>query len=486
MEQDSTQPDDGPNASDGGASADSGIVALPDSQVAAYPEQVLSRRRARDAESNRKTTPPEGEVVTLQSLTVSDVFVGPAVDAAAEALSRMAWNDTAPPFADEVRAALLGHKYYRMNFYIRKPGCNPATLAIPCASAALPADVDEAYGELSVLGPSLVVIVMTFVFNSVAAGRMNDELHKDGSSTVTRLSGRLISTRDAHDDKRRRVWAAHQDLTDRCLRWAKDTFPGTLSAVQEGLGRPTCGLMSLAKGKPFSTHEHYMAILGLVNKHSASSLRNHDYLYWTSPLVTGTSNISTVVYNEDDAAGPGGYGQKPMPPEAIHEIIFSIMVINAIFAGLQSFSPQLRDVRSQAIRLDLRTVKSDTVAQLRADLLDTSGKLAAFIGDVRVLARERFTVWSDLEGLQPLVPTVTNAPGDPVAANKSFLASTADSLLADERSILEHLLAVAEAKSDAINTDLQQSMRRLARWVAGLTAVIALAAVVTLVIALMH
>jgi hypothetical protein len=447
-------------------------------------ERQLLLSRNRDDQVNLQSRPPDGEVVTFRSLTIADVFVGCEVDDAAEAISALDWAEEGPPIAEEVRTALRGYLYYRVSFWIREPGRQQVFSGMPQAWASLPAGVDRVFCSLSVLGPSLIAIVATFVFDEPAARLINEELHRDGRSQVIRGVGDQFSIRGARGDKKERVSKARNELSGHCLEWLSTAFGGTLSRVSEGARRPTCHLVTLARGRPFSTQEPYMAILGLVNRQLAQTFVGHDFLYWTSPLGLSQTDNSTVVFNENDALSPGGLGDLSSSPEEVHEIINSGMIAAAIYAALASFTPQLRNVRSAMIRLDLRKATSDELSKLRTTLFEVSGKLAAFVGDTKVLARENYAIWADLTALRPLEVQGATNQDYTAEEEKRALVSTADSLLTEEEGIRTLLLALTEAKSDVTNTALQESIRRLTTRLAALTGVLVALTVALVVIAL--
>jgi hypothetical protein len=248
-------------------------------------EMMLALSRNRDDESNRQSTPPDGEFVSFRSSTLADVFAGSGVDEAVRCLSALEWAEDAADVSQEVESALLGYKYYRHLFWIREPDRNPVFPGITQAWAHVPDGVDRIYGDVNVLGPSLVVLVLTFVFTESTAATMDRQLRVDGESQLRRQGSRF-AIHDARGEKKDRVWAARQDISVVCQNWASTAFPGMLSQVTEGFGRPTCGLVTLALGTPFMTHQQYMANLELVNNHLAYRFVNHEYLFWTTRTVS--------------------------------------------------------------------------------------------------------------------------------------------------------------------------------------------------------
>lgn len=117
----------------------------------------------------------------------------------------------------------------------------------------LPTAISRIYGEHYVLGPSLVALVLSFVLEDEESKRIDAALRENAESRVERPTATTFSRNSVRDVKKERVGRIREDVSQGCQQWIKVTMPGTLSAVEEGLGLPTCALLTLAEGLPFET-----------------------------------------------------------------------------------------------------------------------------------------------------------------------------------------------------------------------------------------
>ncbi|MFZ0383888.1 MAG: hypothetical protein WAL38_39105, partial [Solirubrobacteraceae bacterium] len=339
-----------------------------------FGEGMLALERRRDAEANIDTRPPVGEAVSFRSVTVAEIYAGQAIDSLTSALAAIEWTNFDEPLLDQIAEARRGFQYSRWVFWLIS-NTSPSELG-GYGRTSLPSGIDRIYSDCYVLGPSIVAVVFTFVLADDEAKRLDAALRDDAESRLDLLGPTNFSVKTVRDIKREQIRRIQDEVVRRCRSWLKDTMPGTLSATQEGLGPPTCALISLATGKPFDTDAEYMALLNLMRPYLVEKFVAHDFLFLIRPISRATDGGLVAAFNEADAVGRGWLAALGAAPEIFHEAITSLMVADGLNAALLSFEPQLRDVRADLNQLDFKKASGSQVIALRNRLLGISRDLS--------------------------------------------------------------------------------------------------------------
>jgi hypothetical protein len=279
---------------------------------------------------------------------------------------------------------------------------------------------------------------------------------------------------------KQRVRETRDDVTQRCLSWLKAKMPGTLSALREGLGPPTCALLTLVKGKPFETDAPYMDLLDLKLAIGAQKFVNHDFLFLTHPIGStfltplismARENELLAAFNETDAQSSGWLSYPSAAPEVFHWAIASLMIADALDAVLLSFERHLRDVRADLGRLDLVRAAGAQVVELRNRLLGISREISIVCTDLSVLLADAAMIWNALSPLTWLQSSGnTSAAANTTAdTKKRQLRTTMDSLQTQESGLRDLILVTSQSMSETRNLDLQAKVLDLTNKLGGLT-----------------
>jgi hypothetical protein len=268
-------------------------------------------------------------------------------------------------------------------------------------------------------------------------------------------------------------------------------MPGTLSATQEGLGPPTCALISLATGKPFDTDAEYMALLDLMRPYLVEKFVAHDFLFLIRPISRATDGGLVAAFNEADAVGRGWLAALGAAPEIFHEAITSLMVAEGLKAALLSFEPRLRDVRADLSQLDFEKASGSQVIALRNRLLGISRDLSIVCSDVTVHLGHVAIIWFGFSPLARVKPIgATWAAAETTADTKRRqLREVMESLQAQEAGLRELILVTSASMSETRNLELQTQvlgltnrLNGLTKWLIVLTVVLVILGVAALVV----
>ena len=454
-----------------------------------FGERMLALERRRDAEANIDTRPPVGEAVSFRSVTVAEIYAGQAIDSLTSALAAIEWTNFDEPLLDQVAEARRGFRYSRWVFWLISD-TSPSELG-GYGRTSLPSGIDRIYSDCYVLGPSIVAVVLTFVLADDEAKRLDAALRDDAESRLDLLGPTNFSVKTVRDIKREQIRRIQDEVVRRCRSWLKDTMPGTLSATEEGLGPPTCALISLATGKPFDTDAENMALLDLMRPYLVEKFVAHDFLFLIRPISRATDGGLVAAFNEADAVGRGWLAALGAAPEIFHEAITSLMVADGLNAALLSFEPQLRDVRADLNQLDFEKASGSQVIALRNRLLGISRDLSIVCSDVTVHVGDVALIWFGFSSLARVKPIgATWAAAETTADTKRRqLRAVMESLQAQEAGLRDLILVTSASMSETRNLELQTQvlgltnrLNGLTKWLIVLTVVLVILGVAALVV----
>ena len=455
-----------------------------------FGEGMLTLERRRDAEANTDTSPPVDEAVSFRSVTVAEIYAGQAIDSLTSALAAIEWTNFDEPVLDQIAEARRGFQYSRWVFWLVSETSSGVLGGY--GRTSLPSGIDRIYGDYYVLGPSIVAVVLTFALADDAAKRLDAALRDGAESRLDLLGPTNFSVKTVRDIKRERIRRIQDEVVRRCRSWLKDRMPGRLSAMEEGLGPPTCALISLAAGKPFDTDAEYMALLDLMRPYLVEKFVAHDFLFLIHPIGRATDGGLVAAFNEADAVGRGWLpASLGAVPEVFHEAITSLMTAEGLNAALLSFEPRLRDVRADLNQLDFEKASGSQVIALRNRLLGISRDLSIVCSDVTVHLGHVSIIWSGFSPLARVKPIgATWAAAETTADTKRRqLRAVMESLQAQEADLRELILVTSASMSETRNLELQTQvlgltdrLNGLTKWLIVLTVVLVILGVAALVV----
>ena len=446
-----------------------------------FGEQMLALERARDAQGNIDTRPPDAETVAFRSVTIAEVYAGQAVDSLMTALDAINWVNFHEPISREIAVARKGGIYYSGHFLLVSSRSESALYGY--GQTDLPSRIDRIYCDYHILGPSITAMVLTFVLTADETRRMDKALREDAESRLDRTGARF-STMTVRDVKRELVRGVRDQVVQRCCTWLKSRMPGTLSATK-GAGLPACTLVSLAVGKPFDTQAEYMTLLGLRHPFLVEKFARHDFLFLVHVLIVAVGSPVLAVFNEADAVGSGWLRDPEDAPGLFHREISSLMTADGLNSLLQSFELRLRNIRADLNRLDIDKAAGNQVISLRNQLLGLAREISAVGGDVTGLVDGTVTnwLWADFSPLAQVRRRGFSSRSVEITANtkRQQLHTAVESLQAQEVGLRELILVTTSAVNETRTLNLTKTLNRLTLWLVFLTIAVLVVAIVQLV-----
>lgn len=441
----------------------------------------LTRRRPTVEERNAETAPPDGERVTFRSVTLAEVYYAHQADQLTEKLHATRCAVTGEQFAEQIAKARKDDAVYNSEFLLRSSASSISPTLRRYNDTVLPADFDRIAGQVHVLGPSLVTVVLTFVLTGNQATRLDEALRLPVNAENPGLQSRA-AVRSVLRVKSERVDRVLEDVTGRCQDWLKNWTPGMLAAG-DGKRVPACSLISLAEGRPFQTKGDYMHLLAIgAGTSGAMRLARPDYKIFLMDRGARKRRWDLAAsFNEQEA---NKWWDAEAVPEILHENLHPYMTVLALEGVLDSFQARMRTTRSALVGLSLNSNQESDAGALRGNLLELSRDIAVACGDIKGAVDDRTA--ASLWAQYPLLLTAASGeplgePLDPGAVPRMKLGEAIRNIRSQETELRELVLVTSQAASDAQNARTANSLNRLTIWLVVLTIVLVGLGVITVV-----
>lgn len=332
------------------------------------------------------------------------------------------------------------------------------------------------------LGPSILAMVFTFVLTDELAKRIDGILRQDVESHL-RNRRRIRSVANVFDTKRERIRHFQGEVHETCREWLRTNMPGMLLTARWPSGAPSCGLLTLAVGRPFNTDDEYMALLGLSERANVEGFAGHGFLFMIYRFGRYDGGWPLAAANEADAIASGDLTNLKVAPEWFHNQISSLLIADGLRSALRSFEPQLGDIRTKLNRLDLTEPAGTQVIGLRNQLLRSSRDVSAICSDVTALVNDPAAIWRDFSSLADLQRRGDRrAPGMITADTaRRELRSAVESLQAQEVELRELIVLTTSALNETRTLNLTNTLNRLTWVLVFLTVAVLIVALVQLV-----
>lgn len=439
-----------------------------------------TRRRPTVEQRNADTAPPDGERVTFRSVTLAEVYYAHQADQLTEKLRTIRWAGTDEQFAEQIAIARRDDAAYNSEFLLR-PGASSHPMMSGYGETTLPVGIERIVGQVHVLGPSLVTVVLTFVLEHNQAIRLDEALRSQVSAENPGSQSRA-ALRNVFQVKYERVEKVLDDVVGRCQDWLKNWVSGTL-AGGDGRRVPACSLISLAEGQPFQTPGDYMRLLNMsAGASGAMRFARPDYMFLMDLGARKRRRNLAASFNEQQASET--WPDVEVQPEILHQNLHPYMAVLALEGVLDSFEARMRSTRSALAGVSLGNRREVGAATLRDNLLELSRDIAIACGDIKGAADDRTAaaLWADY----PLLLTAASGKPlgdalDPGAVPRMNLGEVMRNLRSQETELRELVLVTSQAASDAQNVKTASSLNKLTIWLVVLTIVLVGLGVVTLV-----
>jgi hypothetical protein len=443
-----------------------------------FDEHMRAFAYARDAQDNVRTRPPDDETVTFRSITLTEVYIGKKADALATALKAIKWVDFPRKIAEGISEARKDDLYATDNFTLLSAP-DPTQTLFGHGELPLPTGCKRIYGRYYVLGPSIVVLVLTFVLADAEAGRLDVALRREVEASVIQSRSGRTNVDSVYKVKYERVHHLWSELQERCLAWLGEKLPGTLATGSDP-GVPSCSLVSLVKGRPFETQAEYMRLLQLTKGSPGFKFGIPDFMYLTPSIGLARRQEHIAAFNEADALKPGSYPDLSVTPEILHDEIAPFMIKEALEGVFRLFESKMRSIRSDLEKIDFdsdpeplapiarflswlgfNSAADSLIVAIRNRLLGLSRDVAIAVGDIAVFVDTGSLIWRDYPWLHPVPHRFGEDRVNPADVAREDLRSFVAKIQAQETGLRELVVVTSQAVSDVQNTETTKRLNVL-------------------------
>ena len=250
---------------------------------------MLSQMRERDQEENIATAPSEDEYVDLCCMWAIEFYTPAHMDNLTKYAAQLDQTTRfSPPYAPTVSSWLdntIGHPFRSswMDLGTWQPKGSIQRVFPLDRELELPETVDYATGRILSISPSIVGVVVCFVFEHEFSTSFDQALRMDKITyAVPRRGG--ASFFEPETQKQLAIDLIRSQMAERAAWWFRKTIPGVFSGGSLGGQLPTCEFLTLRNAEPFGTFEQfaypngrYMSILAV----------DHDTGTWENTRIPG-------------------------------------------------------------------------------------------------------------------------------------------------------------------------------------------------------
>ena len=238
--------------------------------------ELLAFWRERDPHHNAETTPPETESIDLNCLWAVELYTPDHMSNLIEGFHKLGWDPGDPddltnrdPVAWIRGLNRYGMDRSWMNLGVLVSDTSDAYFVGPTHRVRLPTGVSHATAGIHSITPSLIGVVICFVFEEAYSKVFDRLLRKQRRTyTIPTRRGQRIQTpnNQKHDDVNR----IRAEISQSAAAWFRDNLPGEFASGTLYGDTPTCELVTIRNAEPFPTAEErspgtnrYLSVLGL-------------------------------------------------------------------------------------------------------------------------------------------------------------------------------------------------------------------------------
>ena len=331
-----------------------------------YAEESLAFWRERDPPENAETTPPTDEFIDLNCLWAVEFYTPDHRASLVEGFRRLGWEhedaedqNYRDPIAwlDGLNRHSQGDGWLNLGALV--PEESPERFVGYTHRVQLPPGVSYALGRIQNLSPSLICLVICFVFDEQYSPMFDKALREERKTytTPTRKGHRIHRPRNQKHDH---ISQIRTQISRSAGTWFRDKIPGEFASGLLDSELPTCELTTLRNAEPFPSIEEqseeslaYLSLLGL--DHGRSAWRKVDTPELKVQLNSVTHPItrhhSLAAIKEGAPLWNTEQDQHKSSRIAYLDLVIpELLIVQAVHLLLEGFHRRIRELR-QSIML---------------------------------------------------------------------------------------------------------------------------------------
>ena len=438
-----------------------------------------------DANRNALTKPPLDERVTVLSAARADVYFGDNTRQFTGRLAEIDWSDSEdnPPLV--IGRALHDRVPSWGTYRIFPIGCGDRLDYLTGGFADLPDGVSEVVTSYLVLPPNLILLNTTFELIEPLDSLIHEAISVDAESRFEVKAKRIVEG-SLDFAKRNAVRKAREAINTSLEEWTGDHFGRGWIAGTEQLRTPYCLLTTVQCDLSLKASPPYLQLLDFVPISSIFELTNHPEHYVVFPHAVNTPSEMWGFARARETDSTAGPLSRENLPYTFHGAISPMMMTEAVRLVLFILGNRVDDANEALESVSLEGGQDSQLPQLRKLQLDLAIKLTRFCDYVDELTGRHFLLWSEYPTLSGVEGTLGLASVPSPQNQKEALVALTRQLRSQESSLrsLVEITSAAIVDRDTIN--LTKDVKRLTKWILGLTAATVAVSVAAVIISLWH
>ena len=438
-------------------------------------KDILRHYKERDPKENQDSTPPDHEFVDLICLWAVEFYTPAHTDDLVDNLKRLGWGDgdsrgdSSNPIAwvEGLRRHHYGVGW--MNLGMLTPRESEPVIGGLSHNVHLPSNVKYALAGIYSLTPSLIGVVVCFVFEEPSSGLFDKTFRADRSTYVTR-TGTGWRFHGPADQKRDGVTQIRADLSQLAADWFSKNLPGLFSSGLLNGEIPTCELIATRVAEPFPSHtsgaRHLFEYSGLLGIGRALDIWQHKddsglKLKLPDDGERGPRYHAILAIRESNANGcQGNDVANQTTRDKLHEldlVIPNCLSVWAILPMLEGYTKHIKQIRDSTT---LRPKKSKDAVRI----LETLRSHVSYSVDIAAVAAELATSRDALSNFNFLAGEFKARP-EGSSPSKSLdwyltrgIRDRANWLLRTDRALRDQLTQYGSLLGTAENVRLQKTI----------------------------
>ena len=373
-----------------------------------------------DPQENAETSPPEGERIDLCCAWGVEFYTPAHLADLVKGFRKLGWDGDDPngPSRDPV-AWLNGLRRYQhggawMNLgYLTSENSDLPFWGVDKHEALLPACAKYAKAGIYSMSPSLVSVVVCFVFNDETSNLLDAALRTNRKTYATSSLGwhRFNTPRIQKEEHIRQIRA---DITNQIGNWFSENLPGIFSSGLLDHEIPTCEFVTLGEAEPFPSpkdgqydYQSYLEILGLRREFDVWESSGLPGLKLKMPNRVGLYpqyHLLLAINESQQKKGMPSYyssDSRESRIAAVDRPISNLLSFWSIRPMLEGYTQHLSEVRDLAILSPKGSHSSAEILEgVRGDVA-FSVDIAAVTSELAMNLEDRVPMVSEIERFEP-------------------------------------------------------------------------------------
>ena len=373
----------------------------------------------RDPNKNIDTAPPEDEFIDLCCVWGVEFYTPTHIEGLVKSFRKLGWRtDDHPDPSRDPEAWLYGLRRYQhggawlnLGFLTLEDSNSPwGSLR---HTAPLPECVDYASVSIYSISPSLIAMVVCFVFKEDSSVMLDKALRKQ-RRTYTTPFGSGVRIHDPRQQKRDDISEIRSTVSKLAATWFSEYFPGLFSSGLLGGELPSCEFITLRNAEPFPSRtqadpvpQEYLRLLGL----------SYDYNAWRSTSIPGLKfgtsqetehnpryhSICAMKENEciEAITSLQGSSDRSSRIDYVGEMMPTLISLWAILPLLEGYTQYLNKVRDPDIFKPKTRLTPVNILEKLEDYVSYSVDIAAVTSELVAHSEELFPLIHRDEVFEP-------------------------------------------------------------------------------------